>query len=75
MSVDDGAEQLPGAAAPVHAHHAQYLKEAQPAQRRGGKHLAAAAQRDHHEARHDRHDIYQQEQTTIQKCYPSTRAI
>lgn len=32
MGVDDGAEEFPSASAPVHAHHAEDLEEAQAAQ-------------------------------------------
>ena len=38
VGVDDGAQQLPGAAPPVHAHHAEDLEEAEAAQGRGGHH-------------------------------------
>lgn len=54
MCVDDGAEQFPGAAAPVHAHHAQDLEEAQPAQRRRGEHLPRRAHAQHHQRCQDR---------------------
>lgn len=43
VGVDDRAQQLPGAAATVHAHHAQDLQEAHAAQRRGGKDVALGA--------------------------------
>lgn len=43
VGVDDGAQQLPGAAATVHAHHAQDLQEAHAAQRRGGEDVALGA--------------------------------
>lgn len=37
VRVDHGAQQFPGAAAPVHTHHAQDLQEAQAAQCRRGE--------------------------------------
>ena len=57
MGVDDGAQKLPGAAASVHAHHAENLEEAETAESRRGENLPAAAQRDDDDAGHDRHDI------------------
>lgn len=46
VCIDHGAQQLPGAAAPVHAHHAQDLQEAHTAQRRGGQDVALGTSRD-----------------------------
>lgn len=43
MCVYNRTEQFPGAATPIHAHHAQYLKESQTTQGAGGKHLARGA--------------------------------
>ena len=45
VCIDDGAEQLPGATATVHADHAKNLKEPKTSKGRGGKHLAGAADR------------------------------
>ena len=50
VRVDHGAQQLPGpAAAPVHAHHAEDLQQAQAAQRRRGEDVALSF------GRHDRY--------------------
>lgn len=43
VGIDNRAQQLPGAAAPVHAHHAQDLQEPHAAQRRGGEDVALGA--------------------------------
>jgi len=40
VSVDDGSEELPGAAPAVHSDHAEDLEEAEAAQGGGGEHLA-----------------------------------
>lgn len=48
VCVDDGAEQFPGAAAPVHAHHAQDLEEPQSSQGRRSEHLARRPHAQHH---------------------------
>jgi len=42
VSPDDGAEQFPGAASPVDAHHAQDLEESETTQRGRGEHLTTA---------------------------------
>lgn len=47
VSVHHRAEQLPGAAAAVHADHPEDLEEAEAAQGRGGEHLAGAADDEH----------------------------
>ena len=44
VSPDNGAEKLPGPAAAVHSHHAQYLEEPEASQRRRREHLTAAPQ-------------------------------
>ena len=46
VRVDNRAQQLPGAPAAVHAHHAQDLQEAHAAQRRRGKDVALRARGD-----------------------------
>lgn len=51
MGPDHGAQQLPGSAPAVHAHHAQDLEEAKTSQSGRGKHLTAAAQAEDHDAR------------------------
>ncbi len=43
MCIDHRAEQLPGAAATVHAHHAQNLEESKAAKGRRGKDLPRTA--------------------------------
>ena len=43
MSIDNGAEQLPGASAPIHADHPKDLKETKAANCRRSIHLAALA--------------------------------
>lgn len=43
MCVYNRTEQFPGAATPVHAHHAQYLKESQATQRARSEHLPRGA--------------------------------
>jgi len=53
VSPDDGAEQLPGAAAPVDTDHAQDLEEAETAQGGRGEHLAAGAEAQDHNTRRD----------------------
>lgn len=55
VGVDDGAQQFPGAAAAVHAHHAQDLQEAHAAQRRRGEDVALSARGDDGH-RGDEHD-------------------
>lgn len=57
MGVHNAAEELPRATAPVHAHHTQYLKEPQAAQRTGGEHLAGCAHTDDHQRCGNRDDI------------------
>lgn len=44
MRPHDGSQQLPRPPTTIHAHHAQYLEEAQAAQGGSGEHLAAASE-------------------------------
>lgn len=48
MCVNDAAQQLPRAATAIHAHHAQYLKEAQPPKCTCCEHLTRGAHAQHH---------------------------
>lgn len=61
VRVDHRAEQLPGAAAAVHAHHAQDLQEAHAAQRRRGKDVALRARGDDRHRGHEHDEVCRSE--------------
>ena len=54
MDEDDGSEESPGSALPVHVKHPQDLEESDSADGGGGKHLTVRTHRqDHDGSRHD----------------------
>lgn len=61
VRVDHRAEQLPGAAAAVHAHHAQDLQEAHAAQRRRGKDVTLRARGDDRHRGHEHDEVCRSE--------------
>lgn len=57
VCVDHGAQELPGATAPVHADHAQDLQEPQTPEGRGGKDVPLGARGQHGDGRDQHHDV------------------
>ena len=57
MSIDDGAEKLPGAPASVHSNHSEDLEEPEATEGGGSEDLASRPQEDDHSGRNDRNDI------------------
>lgn len=57
VCVDHRAQELPGAAAPVHADHAQDLQEPQTPEGRGGKDVPLGPRRQHGDGRDQHHDV------------------
>lgn len=57
VGVDHGAQQLPGATAPVHADHPQDLQEAQAPERGRGEDVALGAGGQHGDGGDEHHDV------------------